>query len=136
MSASDSGDSRSAWQHWRLARTWDWLAALAGLLLAGGAVATLYFETGYTYCVDSLNASPVCRAVPVADPLPVWLMTVIVAAVGLVAGGLFFRYRVRASLIVFGLATVLVLVGTLGISWPFLPAGLVSLVAGLWPRRP
>jgi hypothetical protein len=117
-----------------LVRIWDWLAALAGLLVAGGAVATLYYETGYTYCFEPEGSGPLCRTVAVADPLPVWLMTVIVGLVGLVAGCLFFRYRVRAFLIIFGLATGIVWFGTLGVAWPFLPAGIVSLVAGLWPR--
>ena len=133
-----AGVSRIKSQPWRFRHMSDWLSGLAGLLVAGGAVATLYYETGYTYCVDpqgSASAST-CRVVAVADPLPVWLMTVLVGLVGVLVGCLLFRYRSRVLLIVFGIATGIIAIGTLGVAWPFLPAGLVSLVAALFTRGP
>lgn len=127
-------DAGTPWRRAPFGRVRDGLAALAGLLVVGGALATLYDETGYTSCFEPAGSGPLCQTVAVADPVPVWLMTVIVALVGILAGGLLYRYRrVRAALIVFGLATGIVWAGTLGVSWPFVPAGLVSLVAGLMP---
>jgi hypothetical protein len=52
-----------------LVRLLDWLSALAGLLVAAAAMATLYDETGYTYCFEPEGAGPICRTVAVAHPV-------------------------------------------------------------------
>lgn len=119
-------------RYWIPAGIADWLAALAGLLVAAGTVATEYYSTGYTACY----AGQVCRPTPVAHPIPLWAFVPILGLVGLVAGALLFRFRVRALLIGFGLAVPLFWFGSLGLGWEFFPAGLVSFIAGVWPHRP
>lgn len=120
---------RDRWTQWRrrnLTEPADRLAALMVLLLVLGAPAVGYGSTGYSECVDA-----VCRTV--AHPIPVWGY-LLLAVGGLGAGALLFRYRGRALLIGFGVLVAASFVGSFGIGWELLPAGLVSLVAGVWPR--
>lgn len=119
------------WRHRQLVRASDWLAAAAGLLLAAAVVATEFYSTGYVTCTSTSSGAPVCQTVPMAQPIPLWAFIPLLSLVGLGLGFLLFRFRVRAVLIPFGLATFVFWVGTLGVSWEFLPAGFVSLVAGV-----
>ena len=122
----------NGWLHRHIATLSDGLAGVASVLISAAVMAYWFIPTGSS-CTTILPSGTICQAVSLASSAGWASMAITPLAVlaGLSLGWLFFHFRhVRLLLIGFGFVTILFFILSFGLDGPFMPAAIVSLIAG------